>query len=568
MDTPVCGSNNGSCQQSVHESGVLRAWNLLSHCFGQETFGEFPESIHSVERRQGHKRRDMSSFLKSCGRESPIQLSVRGPGLDGAPLRLLHQPYALIGRDHRADVSLDHKLVSRRHVYIQFVEGQAFWLDLDSRSGTSAQGELRKFGWLEAGRSIRIGPFEIGRPAEKSSRAEGDEGRSAVLISPLVARSYADQPLPEVALEFLNGPSRSECWPMNRVMSLLGSASGCKFRLADSSVSPFHCSLLRTVRGLWVVDLLGPDPISVNDTSVRHALLAPDDVLRIGRYRVRVKIQFARSDGSRSATPEDRLRRTADEAPQHAGILPLTSLVESTPFPLPVHRPPYAGLETGSRIELSGRTAGPEVLLATLGTQNLLEKSEVTELLLVPLLSQFGQMQQQMLDQFQQAITMIVQTFGTLHRDQMTTIREELDQLRELTREFQGIKQELATRTALSTSETPVDSARVEDTLVSAPGVPEQPAADPGVQSPEVASTQPADTVQSAGLRHRHKPQHASPELTVVRPEPKQPHRPSGESAHESERDVVLWLHERMMTLQRERESRWKKILKLLPGAS
>ena len=27
-----------------------------------------------------------------------------------------------------------------------------------------------------------------------------------------------------------------------------------------------------------------------------------------------------------------------------------------------------------------------------------------------------------------------------------------------------------------------------------------------------------------------------------------------------------MWLHQRIMTLQRERETRWQKILKLLPG--
>jgi hypothetical protein len=32
------------------------------------------------------------------------------------------------------------------------------------------------------------------------------------------------------------------------------------------------------------------------------------------------------------------------------------------------------------------------------------------------------------------------------------------------------------------------------------------------------------------------------------------------------ERDSVAWLHQRIMTLQQERESRWQKILKLLPG--
>ena len=36
----------------------------------------------------------------------------------------------------------------------------------------------------------------------------------------------------------------------------------------------------------------------------------------------------------------------------------------------------------------------------------------------------------------------------------------------------------------------------------------------------------------------------------------------------DSERDSIMWLHERIMALQQERESRWQKILKLLPGMS
>ena len=79
-----------------------------------------------------------------------------------------------------------------------------------------------------------------------------------------------------------------------------------------------------------------------------------------------------------------------------------------------------------------------------------LEKGDISESVLVPLVNQFGMMQQQMLDQFQQAIATLVQMFGNLHRDQMTTIRDELDQLRELTREFQALKLELAVRSRLS----------------------------------------------------------------------------------------------------------------------
>ena len=67
--------------------------------------------------------------------------------------------------------------------------------------------------------------------------------------------------------------------------------------------------------------------------------------------------------------------------------------------------------------------------------------------MLVPLVNQFGLMQQQMFDQFQQAMAMMVQMFGTMHRDQMEVIRAELDQLRELTEEFHALKNELAKRT-------------------------------------------------------------------------------------------------------------------------
>ena len=56
-----------------------------------------------------------------------------------------------------------------------------------------------------------------------------------------------------------------------------------------------------------------------------------------------------------------------------------------------------------------------------------LAPSELTESMLVPLVNQFGLMQQQMFDQFQQAMAMMVQMFGTMHREQMEVIRAELD---------------------------------------------------------------------------------------------------------------------------------------------
>ena len=207
-----------------------------------------------------------------------------------------------------------------------------------------------------------------------------------------------------------------------------------------------------------------------------------------------------------------------------------------------------------------------------------LEKGEITETLLVPLMNQFGQMQQQMLDQFQQAISMIVQMFGSLHRDQMIAIREELDQLRDLTREFHAIKLELAARsqdqtpvvptsasTALSDPQMSGVGSRVQERIESETDATVTPMA--ARTAPDVASVPP---ILSAGdgLGVASASQAPLSPSGFERLEVKQPQPRSGESNLESDRDVILWLHQRMAVLQQERESRWRKILKLLPGLS
>src|SRR5262249_7781020 len=65
----------------------------------------------------------MKSFLNACGFWEPLRLIVEGPRSAGGEPRTLPQPFAVVGRDPRADVILDDLKVSRRHVYIQAVAG-------------------------------------------------------------------------------------------------------------------------------------------------------------------------------------------------------------------------------------------------------------------------------------------------------------------------------------------------------------------------------------------------------------------------------------------------------------
>ena len=519
--------------------------------------------------------------------------------MKGGELRLLHQPFALIGRDSRADLVLNHSRVSRRHLYFQVIEGRGFWVDLESRTGTRVGGEVQKYGWLrKGGAPLCIGPFVIRQLIEGGQSTKDPSEDHLLPDVPFVAAAYSNKPLPEVALEFLNGPSQATTWPVRRVMSFIGSASGCKFRLTDASVSRFHASFLRTSTGLWIVDLLGQGGVIVNDVSVRFSPLADGDLLRIGRYDIRVQCRVGRpGSGSNlldragvkaagQSRPRERLfngLKSADWSAASLPSMPGTELAKTTQFPLAIS--PIPSDAKSEMVPLEAAFTHP------IG----LSSSESNELMLMPLVNQFGLMQQQMFDQFQQAMMMMLQMFGTMHRDQMEVIRRELDQLHELTEEFQSLKNELANRhpevnqstsngngiasegldELMAREETFFGKPAASDAPMKVSPDPEAPASTTS-QATSPAATFPEGKQPVIEPGELSSPQAPKVPVSTVAPssERGELHSSSSEktdvtnTAANSDRESIVWLHQRIMTLQRERETRWQKILKLLPGSS
>ena len=341
-----------------------------------------------------------------------------------------------------------------------------------------AKENLRRFGWLEGGRTFCVGPYVIRRfmadSQADSKRDRGDLPRD----TPLVARASAHAAQSEVGLEFLNGPSQSMIKPVHRVLSLIGSASGCKFRLTDSSVSRFHGSLLQTSAGLWIVDLLGQNGIAINDVPVRSSRLIDGDIVKIGRYQIRI---LSRPRGQNSGAGLFDLGRSVF-VPKSVGQNHVPNGLKLTDRASPAasfRSDPVDAQESPSTLPISATPMFPKVDLMPLNSTlpASLAQSDLTESMLVPLVNQFGLMQQQMFDQFQQAMSMVVQMFGTMHRDQMEVIRAELDRLHELTEEFHALKNELAGRTR-EQKESPGVSR-----LDQAPSYSPPPPAHPGQQS-------------------------------------------------------------------------------------
>lgn len=357
----------------------------------------------------------------------------------------------MVGSDPRADLVLDHPDVSRRHAYLQVMSGRVFVVDLGSRNGLRIDGLAAHSGWVR--RTVEIGPYRI--EAELEGAGEPDPDAPAP-SGPLDARGPGQGGGPEIVLE----SKGSETWRMKSSMAFIGGASGCRVRIQDGSVSRYHAALLRTPEGAWVVDLLGRGGVAVNGAPVRVARVDHGDDLRVGRYRLKI--------------------RCGDNLPALLAPSAVQAIQDSTWFS-PSALPPLPVVE--------GQDPRFDALV-----------------------SHFGLMQQQMFDQFQQALMMMFQVFRTMHQDQVDLVKAEMDRVRSLNQELQ----ELQARAA----------------------------ATPASQPPTQATRPPA--------RPTPKPALASAPLPPTSADP----------------DVHLMLHRRIAAIQEERQGRWQKILSLVTGGA
>ena len=364
----------------------------------------------------------MDHFLKACGAAGPLRLIVEKRGLPGAVRRSFSQPFVLIGRDSRADLFLDHPRVSRRHVSLQMIEGRVYCVDLASRTGTRWEDGPARSGWLERPSGICVGPFAIQLEHDSDPTSSLAHGQ-AEPMDPLVTRPSDRDDLPRVVLEFPRESSRLLQWRMNCALALVGNSPHCKIRLLDPSVSGFHCSLVRAHEGMWVVDLLGRGGITVNRASVRSARLEDGDELRVGEIPIRICCESSASKAREAVPAPSKAERT-------------TTLVVSESIPGDLMPRPWE-IAWPSPIRQAGG------MLAA-GSSS---ETELTGTALAMFLNQFGQMQRQMLDQFQQSTMMMFQMFGSMHTEQMEMIREELARLREIGETLESLKAEVKTAT-------------------------------------------------------------------------------------------------------------------------
>jgi pSer/pThr/pTyr-binding forkhead associated (FHA) protein/DNA repair exonuclease SbcCD ATPase subunit len=251
-------------------------------------------------------------FRASCGATSPLELKISGPGWDGVERHDFEQPFLLVGRHEGCGLRLEDEAVSRRHAYLQQLGERIFCVDLGSRTGIGWSGRSYPAGWLHPEPGIRIGPFTLeGANSARPVGGRGDE--TADNWDPLQDRRNDLPVLPRILIE--DGKETRSQLHMNRILVLVGSSPDCRIRLRDAGVSKYHCSLVRTPEGIWVIDLLSAAGTLLNGQPIPWARLNEGDRLQVGPYFLRVAYQ----DG-RSASPSSRLSTMSTARPDSGGM--------------------------------------------------------------------------------------------------------------------------------------------------------------------------------------------------------------------------------------------------------
>ena len=360
----------------------------------------------------------LDEFLAECGLLGSFRVEVGLKGESATQIHELRQPFLVIGRRAGSDLLLDHWQVSRRHAYLQLIEGRFYGVDLGSRTGTHGGDATERSGWLEPGRAIQIGPYFV-RPA----------------LPVVLDRDYP--PLPIVTWTITSPTEETSFWTMNRGLALIGRSPACKVRLADPEVSRFHASLVLTTSGVWAIDLLSQRPLVVNGQTVRFARIEPGDELQAGQHVLvpEYDLSLIQAASSRVVAPslDDMPPLAVVRDPGSSDFLP--ALQPSVMPPGSTWNRPAAGSFALSADDPALRGGDPAVH---------------------SLVQQFGAMQQQMFDQFHQTMMMMFEGFAALHRETSGTIRQEFEEVRKLSQEIESLREEtsrLAEATTLSIQE-------------------------------------------------------------------------------------------------------------------
>jgi pSer/pThr/pTyr-binding forkhead associated (FHA) protein len=142
-----------------------------------------------------------------------------------------------------------------------------------------------------------------------------DEGFDEAELDAQEDNSEATRAGPPLTLEIIEGPNEGRRKRFRGVRMVIGRGQDCDFMLADQSVSRRHVELVYGGEsGVMLRDLVSGNGTRVNDERVEDVQLQHDDVIFIGRTKIRFIDEMQRIKLKRQAVEEaERAQKEEDE---------------------------------------------------------------------------------------------------------------------------------------------------------------------------------------------------------------------------------------------------------------
>ncbi len=371
-------------------------------------------------------------FRDACGLRAPLTLECQDTSrtMAGAVTYQLDCPFAFIGRDPQFDLVFHNADVSRRHAFLQVIDGRVFCIDLDSRTRLrwDSATEPQTRGWLIPGSTLQVGPYAIRRVGDELPGCRDQE-----IPDPLANWVTDPAETPSLPGAGLDLPIRigdgGQLWRMEGRFALIGRSESCQVMLRDPSVSRFHAAVVRTPKGVWIVDLQAREGVLINGVRVKWAWLEDGDTVRIGQFTSILRYESLPENISRSDVPlEAGATPSAAAATPPSGVVGTSLALRSAP-PAPA---PARIDKTAAAVAKRSPALTPDLLVAD-EPGALMPASQVAMM----------QQQMQMMENFHRDMILMVQMFMAMHREHRVAIRDELDRVEKLTKKLNVLQKKL-----------------------------------------------------------------------------------------------------------------------------
>ena len=205
--------------------------------------------------------------LASYWTNQVIRIHLQGPDRD--EWIQLNKPYVRLGSHPRADISIDHASVRRRHMLLLIVDEQLYSLNF---AAGATRGKQSGFEMVE-GRALQCGEYSV----------------TATIVDSLVngpAEPVTHRIVNRFSAQIERRGKPTVTYPVNTRIIGVGRNRSNRICISSRRVSEFHCALFDAGDAIWAIDLMSGNGTDVDDLPIECRRLLPGSTLRIGNTRM------------------------------------------------------------------------------------------------------------------------------------------------------------------------------------------------------------------------------------------------------------------------------------------